>query len=327
MTLVELLVVIAIIAVLVAVLLPAVQAARESARRTQCGNHARQIGLACQTYAARNEVFPPGGPTSPLGGYGLSWLVSILPHIEQENVFRKLDLKGERGGGTTGWVGGNPGNGEALRGIEIPPFYCPSSDLPKLSMNWGGHSISGSMFVGIGGARDDATAREKVDPGNAPGYVSTGGAFRCDLELRQPDGSQRCVRQGGVDPADIRDGTSSTLLVGETSDWLVDPTSGGKVDHRADCNHGFLMGNACDWHGRMFNLAVVAHRINEKSALAYGAMGNCGPNQPLRSPHAGGVSVGFADGSTRFLADTIDFQLLCNLANRKDGKSIDANGF
>jgi prepilin-type processing-associated H-X9-DG protein len=87
------------------------------------------------------------------------------------------------------------------------------------------------------------------------------------------------------------------------------------------------MGNACDWHGRMFNLTVVAHRINETSALAYGAMGNCGPNQPLRSPHTGGVNAGLADGSTRFLSEMIDFQLLCNLANRKDGKVIDAAGF
>jgi prepilin-type N-terminal cleavage/methylation domain-containing protein len=328
MTLVELLVVIAIIALLMAMLLPAIQGARESARRTQCSNNARQIALACQTYAAQNEVFPPGGDTSPRGGYGLSWLVHILPHLEQTAVHQRLDLTGERGaGGTTGWVGNNPGNGEALRAIELPAFYCPSSDLPKLSMTWGGHSISGSMFVGIAGARDDASAREKTDPGNAPGYVSTGGVFRCDLELRQPDGSQRCTRNGAVAPAEIRDGTSNTLLVAETSAWLVNPGTGGKVDNRADCGHGFLMGNACDWHGRMFNLTVVAHRINETSALAYGAMGNCGPNQPLRSPHAGGVNAGLADGSTRFLSETIDFQLLCNLANRKDGKVIDAAGF
>ena len=105
------------------------------------------------------------------------------------------------------------------------------------------------------------------------------------------------------------------------------PATGEKVDWRADCQHGFLMGNHCDGRGRLFNLTVIAHRINETSSLAYGASGNCGPNQPLRSPHAGGVDVGFADGSTRFLSDGIEFQVLCNLANRKDGKVIDATSF
>jgi prepilin-type processing-associated H-X9-DG protein len=87
------------------------------------------------------------------------------------------------------------------------------------------------------------------------------------------------------------------------------------------------MGNGCDGWGRLFNLTVIAHRVNETSSLAFGAMGNCGPNQPLRSPHAGGVDVGFADGSPRFLSDGISFDVLCNLANRKDGKVIGAVDF
>jgi type II secretory pathway pseudopilin PulG len=326
MTLVELLVVIAIIAMLMGLLLPAVQGVRESARRTQCGNNARQLGLACQTYASTHGALPPGGDPSPMGSYGVSWIAWILPQLEQGAIYDKLDLIGDKAStGTTGWVHRNEHNGEVVKGMRIPLLYCPSSDLPELVMPArGGHILSGSMFTGIAGARDDVTARPKIAAEIAPGYVATSGAFRTHIDLET---SGECKKLGAVPLADIRDGTSNTLLIGECSDWLVDPATGEKTDLRPDCNHGFLMGNHCDERGRMFNLTVIAHRINEKSALAYGAMGNCGPNQPLRSRHAGGVDVVLADGSTRFLNDGIEFQVLSNLANRKDGKVISANDF
>jgi prepilin-type N-terminal cleavage/methylation domain-containing protein len=331
MTLVELLVVIAIIAMLMGLLLPAVQAAREAARRTQCSNNARQLGLACQTYASTQGSLPPGGDPSPkvnslgVSTWGVSWITWILPQLEQAAIYDKLDLIGVNAL-TTGWVGLNNHNGEVLRGVRIPPLYCPSSDLPELIVPGGlggDHLISGSMFTGIAGANDD-TARPKVRPDKAPGYVATSGAFRSHIILQQ-GGS--CAALGAVPLADIRDGTSNTLLIGECSDWLVDPATGKKTDRRPDCNHGFLMGNCCGNEGRMFSLTVIAHRLNEKSANAYGAMGNCGPNQPLRSRHAGGVDVVMADGSTRFLNDGIEFEVLCRLANRKDGKVISASDF
>ena len=334
-TLVELLVVIAIIALLIGLLLPGVQSARESARRTHCTNNARQIGLACQTYAASNGALPPGGipAPGPKGnniGYGVSWMVWILPQLEQAAILDRLDLIGGIGYGvSTGWVGTNSANAAALKGVRFPMLYCPSSDLPEFTRTVNEHLISGSMFVGIAGASDDVTAEPKISPPGAPGVVATSGAFRSWLSLQ----SGGCKQLGPVPLADIRDGTSNTLLIGEVSNWLIDPDTGEKVDWRADCAHGFLMGNWCNigvpgtGQGRLFNLTVIAHRINETSSLAYGAMGNCGPNQPLRSPHAGGVDVGFADGSTRFLSDGIEFQVLCNLANRKDGKVIGATEF
>ncbi len=85
-TLVELLVVIAIIGILVALLLPAVQAAREAGRRTQCTNNLKQMGLALHNHHDSLRRFPPGGDRSPVGGYGPSWMVHILPYIEQNSL-------------------------------------------------------------------------------------------------------------------------------------------------------------------------------------------------------------------------------------------------
>ena len=92
-TLVELLVVIAIIGILVALLLPAVQAAREAARRTQCTNNLKQLGLAVHNYENTNKELPPGGLTPTGGSYGHSWWVRILPYIEQGNVYDKFDQR------------------------------------------------------------------------------------------------------------------------------------------------------------------------------------------------------------------------------------------
>jgi prepilin-type N-terminal cleavage/methylation domain-containing protein len=141
-TLIELLVVIAIIAVLIALLLPAVQQAREAARRTQCRNNLMNIGLALQNYLLAHETLPPGtqnvtGPiTMPttvpaaddggaIGGmeaidlaanYHMGWITQILPYIEQQNAYRKIDFKQSVYA---------PANA-AVRGYVVPTFLCPS---------------------------------------------------------------------------------------------------------------------------------------------------------------------------------------------------------
>ena len=129
-TLVELLVVIAIIGILIALLLPAVQAAREAARRTQCTNNMAQLGLALQNYDAAYETLPPGvvNPEGPIRsapqGYHMSWLVQLLPYIEQRGA----------------WEGkpGQPNQPErrAAHAISraIPVYYCPSRRQPKPDM-------------------------------------------------------------------------------------------------------------------------------------------------------------------------------------------------
>src|SRR6516165_2908473 len=105
-TLIELLVVIAIIGVLIGLLLPAVQKVREAANRVKCQNNLKQIGLACQDYLSTASGFPPGSVTSPsmAGGvynYGHSWMVLLLPFVEQDSLYRQLDLKGTHTPGET----------------------------------------------------------------------------------------------------------------------------------------------------------------------------------------------------------------------------------
>src|SRR5687768_4236128 len=122
-TLIELLVVIAIIAVLIALLLPAVQQAREAARRTQCKNNLMQIGLALHNYEMAYEVLPPGSvnPTGPIRseekGYHMSWVVQILPYLDQQNTFQHFNFsKGVY----------DPDNA-AARAVNLAILRCPSS--------------------------------------------------------------------------------------------------------------------------------------------------------------------------------------------------------
>src|SRR6516165_2403340 len=121
-TLIELLMVIGIIAVLIALLLPAIQSARENARRGQCTNNLLQLGLALGNYASAHNVLPPGvvnekGPILNVPqGYHHSWIVQILPFLEQKNVYRRIDLR---------FGVYHPSNSTAAAAV-IPTLFCPS---------------------------------------------------------------------------------------------------------------------------------------------------------------------------------------------------------
>ncbi len=303
-TLVELLVVIAIIGILVALLLPAVQAAREAARRMQCTNNLKQIGLAIHNYENVSKELPPGGLTPKGGSYGHSWWVRILPYVEQGNIYDKFNQQASN----TGWLGftnAHP-NRELLRNVQFPFMYCPSSSLPKLVLTGDNHSKSNVMsptYAGVSGATDHSTAKNKSPTGGADGRVSLGGIFVVN----------RAVAMG-----DVIDGTSNTMMVAETSDFCIDG-SGNKVDCRSDCGHGFCMGPGNDGWERAFNMVTVIHRLGEKSCLGLGVPGNCGPNRPIQSVHTGGANVVYVDGSVHFLTDSLNVQVQYDLANRDDG--------
>lgn len=299
-TLVELLVVIAIIGILMALLLPAVQAAREAARRTQCLNNLKQIGLAMLNYESTMGRFPYGGRTPPANNYSHSWWIRILPYVEQGNLYDKFDQSSP----TTGWVT-NANNAALLDKYKPSLVRCPSTPLPFVS-KLGAYDLPMPNYVAITGADDDASTRNHTHPAVPGGKHSNGGVLIVDRALRM---------------AEIVDGTSHTILVGEQSDYCKD-SNGAKVDCRSDCAHSMMMGVDQDGGDRIFNMTTVMHPINMKAANAAGILQNCGPNRPIQAAHPGVAQVVFCDGSARPLAAHLAMQTLRDLANRDDGHVV-----
>jgi len=335
-TLVELLVVIAIIGILISLLLPAVQMAREAARRSKCLNNLKQLGLAFHNYLGPYGSFPPGALSTSAGEFGHSWLVRILPYIEEESIYNEFDqVSAVTGRLVPDSQPYNERNRQVLRDQLFSWMFCPSSSLDKLVLtNFGAQSpnVMSSTYTGIAGARDHSTTRDKNQTG-APGFVSWGGVLLAEppntssTGTTTPGTGATVSIAGGlaVTPAMIRDGTSRTMMVGEQSSWCTDDY-GAKVDCRSDCGYGFAMGvSRNDTWERQFNLTCVIHPVGESSYLAYGVAGDCGPNRALQSAHPGGAQILMADASAHFLSANTDLQVLYNLANRDDGKrtSID----
>jgi prepilin-type N-terminal cleavage/methylation domain-containing protein len=207
-TLVELLVVIAIIGVLVALLLPAVQAAREAARRTQCVNNLKQIGLALHNYHDTYKTFPYGSfnlrETWPSSG--TNWRALILPFVEQQTIHDQLTFSNNpavhfMAGGAAG--GNALAGNEVLRRLVLPVYWCPSSELNEL----GGHNNVDAMNVNLCGC----SRRCSSDPGPDPnrGTWDCGHGWSCNNGL--------LVANEAFAMARATDGLSNTLIVAEQS--------------------------------------------------------------------------------------------------------------
>ena len=314
-TLIELLVVIAIIAILIGLLLPAVQKVREAAARMSCSNNLKQISLALHSYHDAYGRLPTGGEHSTLGGYGVSWMVMILPYIEQGNIYQRMTFTGTSGGSQehTGLFYLHTQNGAAANGAKISVFLCPSNTFTD-NMAVAGPCPQGLVrptYVGINGGMGHQTA---IDYGPntghwASGVVSKGGV----LPLAPPRTGPTLVA--------ITDGTSNTLAVSEQSDFCRN-SANAKVDGRSDHGHTFLMGGN---HGdpRTWNTTTIRYAINNRTWENVGVGDSFyGQNKPLTSPHTGGVMGAFVDGSVKFLRDSTPLPTLYNLANRDDGNVL-----
>lgn len=322
-TLVELLVVITIIGILIALLLPAVQAAREAARRAQCQNNLKQVGLALLNYESGHGMLPAGGFLLSCT-YGMSWWVRVLPYLEADNIVAGIDYS------QGGWLGTNTKLALAVRRLQLPFMYCPSSTLPRAmgcpETGQVGYDfyVQATTYAGIAGAADgNATNKfsaRTVNTLTTTGWASTGGVL---------------VIGRGIPMAEISDGTSNTLAIGEQSDflspaggipstWVASSTPCEYGDCRSDCGHGFTMGPyPTAWtYEPQFNVTCVYHPINFKSTTGYGIKYNCGPNSPVQSVHPGGANVAFADGSVHMLSESLDMNLLRYLATRNDGQAV-----
>lgn len=311
-TLLELMVVIAIIALLLAVVLPAVQQAREAARRIQCRNNLKQIGLALHTYHDHASSFPPGGQKNFTGA---NWRVALLPELDQGPAFNAIDFS------LGFWAHSNPQ--PILSDIRVPVYQCPSSpfgvtnptDLPLA------HDHQVMDYVGVSGATPDPAGRQEVCTAD---NAVNGGTY-CN------NGMLTIYRALRIQ--DALDGTSHTLIVGEQSGQVnggensANPLGGwhGWVQNSGDnvAAEGAL-NSVTAVNGYLGGMTTIRHPINAfwKSGAASGADTAYEVNTLLNAFHSGGIHGLMVDGSVRFLSESISMETLRRLAVRDDRMSL-----
>jgi prepilin-type N-terminal cleavage/methylation domain-containing protein len=287
-TLIELLVVIAIIAVLIALLLPAVQQAREAARRSQCKNNVKQLGLALHNYHDTFNIFPLNNSQSAPAITNRSGFVGMLPYLDQSPIYNQMNML----------VSGVVAPNLAFTQVPLPILLCPSDPdglrilkgqdaginitmaVSDYAFNVGDYANGGTNTGANGGGQNFAYAN---------GVTSAGrGVFsRCAWSARM---------------ADITDGTSNTIAIGE------------------------CIGAWCGWQtGWGFqSFATTAYSINYNNA---GLRNSANPGDPnscigFRSQHVGGAQFLLTDGSVRFVSENISGLVYCALASRAGNETV-----
>ena len=291
-TLVELLVVIAIIGLLVGLLLPAVQAARESARRTQCTNNLRQIGIALQNYEGSYRSLPSGYISNFLSdgtdtGPGWGWAALLLNNLEENNLRGQLNLDRPIE---------DPANAKT-RIQSVSVYLCPSDSVPSV---W-------SALKEV----DPIPANKICDVASA-NYVGMFGDTEPGI-----DGSGLFFRNSHVRFREITDGTSHTIAVGERSHLLGEATWIGSV------TAAVLAPGPGDTDG------IGVFEIEHGSSMVLGHTGeHKGPGDPTGdvnmffSQHWGGVNFVFADAHVAFLTTDMDDKIFKAMSTRAKGETI-----
>lgn len=317
-TLVELLVVIAIVGVLVALLLPAVQAARESARRTQCSNNLRQVGVALQMFHDSKKVFPsayqvtPGGAMGAVndnGDAGPGWtcLMQILPYLEGNNQRESFTLT------APSWA---PINSQAALQI-IPPYLCPSvsDDSTHYTVKDGNGAalaeMSRSHYVFSAGTPE-------VWGNNAPDLRTIAdGVF---------------FRNSRIRIKDITDGTSHTVFAGEQTPFHSDSTWVGIVPGALTCTSRNFPGIPCDEAAPQINVHSGPNGMEDvdpnspeaKLVIIHPPNSPLGFVDEMYSEHPGGANVLFGDGSVQFVSEGINQMVWAAMATRAGNENMDA---
>jgi prepilin-type N-terminal cleavage/methylation domain-containing protein len=322
-TLVELLVVIAIIGLLVALLLPAVQSAREAARRSQCANHLKQIGLAVQSYSQSRGALPPARVS---GGGHATWAVRILPYMEQSAIAQHWDFE------KSYYL-----QSDTARQAQIAIYLCPSRrGVPQLSISGDvpadDPAPTGNFLVHKPGSLGDyactvhhnaITGFQKSPP--SMNYVYSSGAMIRSEPYSDPwDWNDLVQDSRWKHPfgwADILDRTSNTLLVGEKH---VRPDNFGKR------TAGPGAGGSTEFSGEDGDNAIFNGDHYDTFARAAGPANTLAryPTEPYNtnfgSYHPGVCQFVLCDGSVRAINVTIDGVNLGRLVQRKDGEAVTA---
>ncbi|GAB5442442.1 MAG: DUF1559 domain-containing protein [Fuerstiella sp.] len=327
-TLIELLVVIAIIAILIALLLPAVQQAREAARRTQCKNNLKQLGLALHNYHDVYNQFPmslanfngAAGPTWSTSSRG-SYLVRLLPFVEQAPMYNALDfsLVG------TPWTAANfegqtDPSGKLYRHYNIPTFQCPSDPSPERD----GHSNKSNYALSIGNQAMPGSSAQNpwgvctLFPGNDFGTGAAGHGNPSSVG----NYSGFAARFWASKMRDLVDGTSNVIAGGEIRPQCGDHTRNGWfhfnslwVATTAPVNYPIkCVREDPDWNNS------TADPANGRGPCNHWR--NWQTSQGFKSRHIGGAQFLMADGSCHFISENIDYLTYQKLGDRRDGNPV-----
>jgi prepilin-type N-terminal cleavage/methylation domain-containing protein/prepilin-type processing-associated H-X9-DG protein len=313
-TLIELLVVIAIIAVLIALLLPAVQAAREAARRTQCVNNLKQLGLAAANYVSANNAFPMGmyqGPSRAYGGVGGSWYAGmtafppLLPQMEQQALYSSYNFS----------LASYDSANRTVLATGLNALWCPSDGTissaqpaPAATSNFGAYINSTSTV-----ARTSYAACGGIWLASNFGTGNPTGDNAAKIAAAQANNNGVFAYQNSVTIAAITDGTSNTIAFGEVANGLI-PVDSGRYGFGLWTFSGYTPGES-SWFASMYGINPQKRSPStQTNYISYFT-----PGQPLMlamsasSFHPGGANLGMADGSVRFIKETVSsFPLTSN---------------
>lgn len=312
-TLIELLVVIAIIAILIALLLPAVQQAREAARRTQCKNNLKQLGLAMHNYLDTYNVFPYASTFTDLGTPGAAglrgnrhgWFEFILPYIDQAPLYSQINFNVSIS---------NAANRPLIENMKFTAATCPSNPLADSftrvdgpNFNDFGFGVQASMYKPVGGSMN--TGQVKDCTAGVPSYCrNNSGGINGGWNggPHTNNGSVAGMFARGVtkyNTAHITDGTSNTFLLGEMKSHFSQ--FGALFAHNVSTS-GFWL---------KINSSFLKAREDARTVAWQDANGHA-------SYHVGGAQFVLADGSVRFVSENVDYATYCYLGDRADGEVV-----